>query len=256
MSSYLRWFGLCLVIGLVNISWSENDLAPLALHKPKIFLIIDDLGDNLHLGKRIVGLPAPVNLSFLPSTPFAQRLATMGHNAGHDVMLHIPMEAFSREDLLGADALRMHHNKRQLETIFQRNIQLIPHVRGFNNHMGSRLTLSKPHMNWLMAMAREQHLYFVDSRTNALSEAYNIARQWGVPAIGRDVFLDPVQEGISVRQQLFQALKVADDKGLVVIIGHPFPATITMLEQELPYISKHYQLSSLAEHLDYQIQTQ
>ncbi|MEE4243850.1 MAG: divergent polysaccharide deacetylase family protein [Kangiellaceae bacterium] len=220
--------------------------ALLARHKPSIFLIIDDLGDNYSLAKRLIDLPVKLNLSVLPNTPFAGRLAELGHQKGHDIMLHLPMEAKSRNDLLGKGALFSQLDERDTLAIFRQNLQQIPFVKGFNNHMGSVLTQSHKHMNWLMKSAAEQQLYFVDSRTIAGSVAHQVAQQKGVQTLSRDIFLDPVADSVSVHQQLSHALSIADRRGHVVIIGHPQADTVEVLEQQLPEIARHYQLRTIS----------
>jgi hypothetical protein len=209
--------------------------------KPQVILIIDDLGDNFRLGKRIVNLPVPVNLAVLPNTPFARRLAELGHQRGHDIMLHFPMEATTRSDLLGKGAILTHHSQQQTLTIFENNLAQIPYVVGFNNHMGSELTQSQKHMRWIMQYAANKALYFVDSRTSPQSVAFQSAKESGVYAIGRDVFLDPASGSVTVEQQLVKALNIANKRGKVVIIGHPHPNTVAVLEREIPYLARDYQ---------------
>ncbi len=234
----------CLLSFPVNASEKAADLNP--FEKPKVILIIDDLGDNYRLGKRVVNLPVPLNLSLLPHTPFARKLAEMGFEKGHDIMLHFPMEANSRNDLLGKGALTTEHGYQETLDLFHNNLRQIPHVKGFNNHMGSRMTQSWNHMDWLFNEAKHRQLYFVDSRTISDSIAYRLAKQIGLPSLGRDVFLDPVSKEFSIEQQLVKALQIADEKGMVVIIGHPLKKTLGVLERELPYLKEHYDWQTLS----------
>lgn len=222
-----------------------NDLS---LSKPKVILIIDDMGDNFRLGRRVIELPVAVNLSILPHTPFGKKLAELGHERGHDVMLHFPMEATTRPDLLGKGSLTLKHNQFEAKAIFEQNLQQVPFVKGFNNHMGSRLTKSKPHMEWLMSVALEKELYFVDSRTISDSLAQHSAKRAGVAALGRDVFLDPVVGEASVEQQLRKALNIADERGQVVVIGHPFAETLDVLERQLPELTGVYSFVTVSEY--------
>ncbi|MCO7225176.1 divergent polysaccharide deacetylase family protein [Pleionea sp. CnH1-48] len=221
---------------------------PVPLKKSRLIIIMDDLGDNYRLGRRIINLPVPLNIAFLPNTPFARKLANMANERGHDVMLHLPMEATTRHDLLGQDALKSSHSYQEAMTIFEENLASVPHVRGFNNHMGSHLTKQSEPMKWLMEEARQRDLYFVDSRTVAGSVAFSIALHNGVPAIARDVFLDPVSAKKStIRAQLKKAMNIAQNKGVAVIIGHPYPETLEVLEQELPNVLRHFDVVKLSD---------
>ena len=68
----------------------------------------------------------------------------------------------------------------------------VPHAIGVNSHRGSLLTQHPGHMAWLMEEITERgNLIFVDSYTTHESIALRLAKESGVPAVKRDVFLDP-----------------------------------------------------------------
>jgi hypothetical protein len=154
-------------------------------------IIIDDLGNNLEYGNRVIDLPGPVTLAFLPHTEFTPELADRAHQSGKEIMLHLPLQSVSHHSHTpGTLKLHMTHSEfvRQLE----RNIDSIPHIKGINNHMGSLLTRHPGHMDWLMtALAARGNLYFVDSKTTSKSVAPLFARKHDVPHLDRDIFLDP-----------------------------------------------------------------
>ncbi len=208
--------------------------------KPQVILIMDDIGDTFKYGHRTVQLPVALNLAFLPNTPFSKRLAKLGQAKGHGIMLHLPMEAYSRNDLLGPEALRVDYNQQQTLDLLKSNLAQFPGAIGFNNHMGSRLTASTSHMQWIMEYAKEHDLIFVDSKTSSDSVALNVAHKMGVNTLARDVFLDPADGKRSVVQQLMLAFELADLNGLVVIIGHPHAKTLSILELMLPYYVDRY----------------
>ena len=221
-------------------------------NKPVVIIIIDDIGDNYRLGKRATDLPVAVNLAFLPRTPFAAKLANRGFKNGHDIMLHLPMESTTRKDLLRDEALTQDLTTQELEQKFLQNLAEIPHVQGFNNHMGSLLTAMPDQMNWLMTVAAEQDLYFVDSRTTAKSVALQQATSKGIAALGRDVFLDPVGDQVSVENQLTRGLQIAQRKGMVIMIGHPYQNTMEVLERLLPNYRDQFQFLTVSDYLGQQ----
>ncbi len=236
---------LLTLLPIVSFAIDRGDYV-LPSNKPKLIIIIDDLGDNYHLGKRVLELPVALNLAFLPNTPFASQLAEKAHTMGHDIMLHLPMEATTRPDLLGKGALVTRHNAEQAKAIFAQNLEQIPHVQGFNNHMGSRLTGSESHMAWVMEFASQKQLYFVDSRTAANSVAFRFAQQAGIPSLDRDIFLDPDKNPDTIARQWRRALELAEKTGQVVMIGHPYRETIRLLEKELPGIEGRFELVTLS----------
>ena len=202
---------------------------------PRLALIIDDLGPNPVAGGRTAALPGPVACSVLPHTAHARELAEACHRVGKAVLLHLPMEALQGNQALGPGALRLHMTRAELLRTVEQDLAAVPHVSGVNNHMGSLLTRHPGHMLWVMeALRRRGGLFFVDSRTTARSVAWRLAREQGLPALSRDVFLDDDPSPEAVAAQFRRWLALARRRGRALAIGHPRPATLALLERELP----------------------
>jgi hypothetical protein len=75
-------------------------------------------------------------------------------------------------------------------------------------------------------------LFFVDSRTSAHSVAYDEARRAGLPAAGRDVFLDNVQDVEAIVVEIRRLVRLAKTQGTAVGICHPHPETLEALRRE------------------------
>jgi polysaccharide deacetylase 2 family uncharacterized protein YibQ len=199
----------------------------------ELLLIIDDIGNNHRLGKRTIGLPGPLNLAFLPHTPYAAALAEDAFSAGHGILLHAPM-ANEKGARLGPGALTSGMDQASLQQTLTDNLAAIPHVQGMNNHMGSLLTQQPDAMRWVMQIAQQQGLFFVDSLTSPKSVALEQAKAAGIPALERDVFLDNDIRPQALQRQFGQALHLAKRRGYAVLIGHPYPETLDFLARELP----------------------
>jgi hypothetical protein len=81
-----------------------------------------------------------------------------------------------------------------------------------------------------------RHLYFVDSRTTAASVALDAARQQGLPAFYRSVFLDDTETVPYTLGQLSRFRRVLEEQGAALAIGHPYPTTIAALARFLPQL--------------------
>jgi len=202
--------------------------------RPQIALIIDDLGYKRAAGERAIALPGPVAYAVLPHTPRGVFLAERAHAAGKDVLLHLPLQAESdREDVPGSLLLDM--TKHQFSEAFAASLDAVPFAIGVNNHRGSLLTRHPGHMSWLMeAMLRRGDLFFIDSYTTAESVALHIAVENGVPAVRRDVFLDPDQAADTLPREFARLKNLARHKGFAVGIAHPYATTLEFLENALP----------------------
>jgi len=200
-----------------------------------VTIVVDDLGYDLAVVKRLVALPFPVAISVLPFSPYARQAAEIAHDAGRVVMLHMPMaperdhyrqsmvDGFLHEDM----------DEEQVRGLLEKALERVPHVAGINNHMGSALTSSHEHMRWVMSFCQERGLFFIDSRTKANSVAAEEARNAGIKWAERSVFLDHEPELPAMRSAWEHAMAKAVGRGAIVI-GHPHANTLTFLEGMIP----------------------
>ncbi|MEZ4387795.1 MAG: divergent polysaccharide deacetylase family protein [Candidatus Krumholzibacteriia bacterium] len=114
----------------------------------------------------------------------------------------------------------------------------LPNVRGVNNHQGSAATADQATMTALMAVLRERDLFFLDSLTTASSVAYQSALAAGVPTARNRIFLDDDPDSPqTIRKRLQTLIRSARATGAAIAIGHPHPATLSVLQQELPRLA-------------------
>ena len=185
----------------------------LIINQPAISIIIDDMGYRLKSGHRAVELPGAVTYSFLPHAPHANELSEIAHAKSKEVMLHLPMEAVGGKKL-GPGGLTECMTEKKFVKVLESNIKSIPHISGFNNHMGSLLTKSQLWMTRLMReIATDKKLFFVDSKTTSDSVAFKVAREEGLNSIKRDIFIDHEASAEFINKQLRKLIRRAKRKG-------------------------------------------
>lgn len=205
---------------------------------PRIAIIIDDLGYQLEAGRRAINLPGPVACAILPATPRSTRLAETAFANGKDVLLHLPLEPVSRDGQSDPGGILLDMSRDQFAMTFAADLETVPHAIGVNSHRGSMLTRHPGHMGWLMEELRAHgDLIFVDSYTTHKSVALQLARERGVRAIKRDVFLDPDRLPETIEREFGRLKDLARKNGVAVGIGHPYPSTLALLEREIPKLS-------------------
>ncbi len=225
---------LWLVLG-VSFALSGMAAAAPARAIPRIAIIIDDLGYQLEAGQRSIDLPGPVACAILPDTPRATALAEAAFANGKEVLLHLPLEAISEHRHTEPGVILLDMSRDQLANALSANLESVPHAIGVSSHRGSLLTRHPGHMGWLMQEIRTHgDLVFVDSYTTHKSVALQLAREIGVPAVKRDVFLDPDRSPETVAREFRRLKELAKQRGAAVGIGHPYPATLALLEREIP----------------------
>jgi polysaccharide deacetylase 2 family uncharacterized protein YibQ len=219
-------------------TWLRNAVAaPEVDGRPAIAVVIDDLGMNRRGTAALNRLQAPLTLSFLPYAGALEEQARAGRAAGHELMLHLPMEP-TGDEWPGPDALLSTLTPDDLVTRLRAQLLSFKGFVGINNHMGSLLTAERGSMALLMAELRARGLLFLDSRTTARSVAADEALRAGVAHASRDVFLDNDVDPKAIRRQLALTEQIARRRGSAVAIGHPHDATIAALRGWLPSLEQ------------------
>ncbi|WP_157718193.1 divergent polysaccharide deacetylase family protein [Halopseudomonas xinjiangensis] len=217
---------------IADISATPSEPIPAA---PALAIIIDDVGHGYAAGRHLIDLPFPVALAILPYTPAGPRLAAEAASAGKTVMLHLPMENLAGSSP-GPGGLYAHMDEQEFMRTLEETLDSLPSVQGVNNHMGSRLTALRPQMDWVMAELAERGLFFIDSRTQAATQAAFAAQAQGVPSLSRDVFLDNTRNAQAMEAALQVALGRARRQGFAVLIGHPYPETLAFLASRVAQV--------------------
>jgi uncharacterized protein len=206
--------------------------APAAVSKPllpAIALLIDDMGGELEQNRRAIALPKAVSLSFLPYPAATPMLAQEARRAGHEILVHMPMEAPSDKD--GSLVLALRRNLTPDENVRRLDAALM-RVRGYagiNNHEGSVFTADRQALVPVAEALYGRGVFFLDSRTTPLSQVVPVARAFGVPSSDRDVFLDDNQSAGAVVVQMKELEKIARANGVAIAIGHPHAVTLDLI---------------------------
>ncbi|WP_367598625.1 divergent polysaccharide deacetylase family protein [Pseudomonas fulva] len=196
-------------------------------------IIIDDLGQSPERDSRTLALPGPVTMAIMPDTPHATDFARQAHKAGKTVILHMPMDP-ATGPYAWHPGVPLDELARRLDAALVK----VPYAAGVNNHMGSRMTAQRDAMTWLMGELQRRGLFFVDSRTSAATVAAAQAQAQGTANVSRDVFLDDERTPEAITRQLHQGIALARKQGSAVLIGHPYPQTLEVLERELPNLMR------------------
>ena len=207
---------------------NKTQFLPVADGGPAIAIVIDDAGmDEVHT-REAIALPAPITLSFLPYADASRVLSSRAHRAGHEVIVHLPMQPVGGENpgpMALTENLPPEEMKRRVDWALTR----VSDFDGVNNHMGSKFTASRKALIPVMEALSARGMFFLDSRTTADTQAEKIAREAGMMTGSRDVFLDDERDSSSVARELLRAEQIARAKGTAIVIGHPHPETLAAL---------------------------
>jgi len=230
-----------------------------AATKPKVVIIVDDIGMSKSSVDKLLKIPAPLTIAVLPNLPYSEYAAREANKKGREVMLHLPMEpkessGYTAVDA-GEDALIVGLPKSEIQRRIDRNLSSVPYIQGVNNHMGSKFMESGELLELVMKEIKANDLFFVDSMTSAASMGSEVARKFGVRSAERDVFLDDASKGSSyVKSQLRYLVRVSQNKGYAIGICHPYPDTVKALSEMIPHMQEEVEIASVSTLLDHSLQ--
>lgn len=189
-----------------------------------IALVIDDFGNNGDGTDEMLKLGIPITAAVMPFQPNSRSDAEAAHKAGLEIILHIPMEPVQgRQDWLGPKGITTALPHEEISQRVADGLEQIEWAVGMNNHMGSKATQNEAVMTSVLTVARQNGLYFVDSKTSQGSVVSEVAKTLGVTAFKRDVFLDNSKNQRDIEKQLLKLGDIALQKGYAVGIGHVGP---------------------------------
>jgi len=217
-------------------TWRRNAVAvPMNDDRPKIAVVIDDMGVTHPYTGEAIALPGPVTLAWFPFAVSLLDQMQAAAERGHEALLHMPMQAFSNSTAqTGPDPLRIDLPPAVNLARLRAALDAVPNIVGLNNHMGSVATRDVALMDIVARETRDRGMLFLDSVTIPHSVALARAELAGVPAAARDVFIDHMADPSVIRGQLASIEVQARHFGYAIAIGHPRTHTLEALEAWLP----------------------
>jgi polysaccharide deacetylase 2 family uncharacterized protein YibQ len=220
--------------------------------KRLIAIVIDDMGVNLKESAEALKLPAAVTMSYLPYAQGVRAQVASAKTAGHEIMLHMPMQPLRRSADPGPDYLGTKYPPEEIRARVIRNLDAFEGYAAVNNHMGSKFTQDREGMQVVMEEIKKRDVMFLDSKTINASVAEKVAIENGIPATHRDIFLDDEETNTFTEGALDKTESYARRHGSAVAIGHPKAITLRDLNEWIPRMEKKgYRFVSLTEVLKF-----
>ncbi|HGO5814319.1 TPA: divergent polysaccharide deacetylase family protein [Mannheimia haemolytica] len=207
----------------------------------KLAIVIDDVGYRAKEDAEILALAKEISVAIIPVAPYAKQRANDAYAQKRDILIHLPMEPKSKEPI-EAGGIKIGDSEEKIQKLIETARGQVPYAIGLNNHMGSGATSDRATMQHLMKVLKENTLFFLDSKTIGSSVAAKTARQFGINALERDIFLDDSDLLSDVEKQFTQAIQHARKNGVAVVIGHPRKNTISVLKQHLKKLPQDIEL--------------
>ncbi len=198
------------------------------LDRPRIALIISEMGvSSVGTAAAIDGLPGAVTLAFNPYGQNLQSWITKARDAGHEVLLQLPMEPVGYPKINpGPQALLTSldaaANLERLEWVLGRMEGYV----GITNQMGSRFTASKEHIRPVLEVVKDKGLLYLDSRTASNSVGAQVASELSMPVALNNRFVDHKADGDIIDARLAELEEIARKTGSAVGVAYPYSLTL------------------------------
>ena len=213
-------------------------LAVPAASAPRVAVVIDDFGLTYPSNPRDeewMRFEQPLTFAVMPESPRTKAAAQATLEAGKELIVHYPFDPFQSLALPKDSASR--EDVRSVSALLEKSLKQIPGAVGLNNHRSDRATRNRPLMKAFMSLYKAKGLYFLDSKVNPKSVAYEEARAAGLRAAQNFIFIDSAQVHTRAfcEKMLAQAVDRARKTGEAVTIGHHyFRGTLDCLKAEMP----------------------
>ncbi|TSJ90676.1 divergent polysaccharide deacetylase family protein [Gilliamella apicola] len=230
-----------LKVGILFLLFNANNVKA-----AKLALVIDDFGYRQRNEEQIISFSPNITVAVLPYSSNAKRIATIAHEHGNDVIIHLPMAPLGKQSL-EKDTLFPYMSELEVKRIVDDAVSRVPYAIGVNNHMGSLMTANLNGMHNVMKALSHYSMFFLDSKTIGKTQVKNAASEYNIAVIGRDVFLDDQQKEYAIAQQFDLAIKIAQKNGHAIAIGHPYPQTVNVLRTKLANLPDDIELVKVSQ---------
>ena len=230
---------------------------PVPGQPPLLAIVIDDLTTGATGLEEMLALPYPLTFAILPDRPDAGDLARRITALGHEVILHLPMDAGQVDpQWYVGRPISGRQSDEEIQQLVAEWLAAVPEARGMNNHMGTVATQDERVVRAVLEVARRHGKYILDSMTTENTVVPRTAVEMGVPCMQRSLFLDHENGEEVVTAQLYKLADWAEQHGAAIGIGHVGvgrQGTAAALAEVLPELeARGIRLVTLSQLLTYQ----
>jgi hypothetical protein len=199
--------------------------------RPRIAIVVGGLNVSVSNTKlALARLPGPVTLAFSPVASDAQISVDAAREAGHEVLLEVPMEPLDfPESDPGAHALMVaasgDENIRRLNWSLSRFTGYV----GITNFLGARFMSEQSTTELLLKETARRGLIFFDNGMSRSSLAFTAARHAGGSIATGMLVLDDVQSRENVDKKLAELKAEARRNGSAIGVASAFPVSIARI---------------------------
>lgn len=216
---------------------------------PKISLVVAGLGlKDKHTMAAIRELPPEITLAFSPYEPKLQYYIDLAREAGHEVLIELPMEAYDYPNVdTGPHTLltgkSSSNNLRRLELVLGKAEGYF----GLTNYQGAKFATDLDAAEPVFEALHDRGVAFLHDGAAARSVLPQAAADSGVTFRVSDRIVDTEPTADAIDRELLQLEALAIENGHAVGVGYAYPVTIEQFRNWSQGLkAKGYQLAPVS----------
>lgn len=206
--------------------------APPAAGKPRVALVLDDLGLDPARAQRVLKLKGPLTLVFLAYAGALPQQAEAARQAGDEVLLHVATGGMNPAIGFGPNQAPGAPPPEELLRRLRWDLDRLPAYVGVD--LPAQVSADPQAMPLVMGELKTRGLMFLDNRDDAAVSA--AARDSGVPYVARDETLDG--QAADLNRRLARLEDLARQNGTAIAYGHADDRTLEALRRWLPSLAR------------------
>jgi uncharacterized protein len=195
---------------------------------PRIALLVGGMGLSLRATEAaIAGLPGAVTLGFAPYGADLARQTAFAREAGHELILEIPMEPFDfPRDNPGPHTLVTDAGKAGNSDNLTWLMSRFTGYAGVANFLGGKFTADEKALTPVLRAIAARGLFYVDDGASARSLVMSLAPGQALTAARADIVIDSTAEPDAIEAALARLEAIARDKGLAIGVASALPVSV------------------------------
>src|SRR6185503_16354364 len=201
--------------------------------RPRIAVVITGLNVGAAATKSaLMNLRAEITLGFSPFGADAQSSVDRAREAGHEVLVEVPMEPFDfPESDPGPHALLVAAGVDENVARLMWSMSRFTGYVGVTNLLGGRFLGEQNAIEPVLSEATKRGLLFFDDGANPSSLALTAARHVKAPIATGTLVLDAIQTREAIDKKLAELEADARRNGIAIGVGSVYPITIARIAE-------------------------
>lgn len=202
--------------------------------KPVVVIIIKELGLSSHSTLEALELPKEITMGFSPYAPSLEEWIKKSNALGHESILNIPMETKDYNiNNSGSYALLTQSSDEKNLTRLKMLLGLIQGYSAVYSDDREIFTKSANSLKPVLELLMQENKYFIYGAGHENYSVVQVPDDINYPILVNDLVLDGDISSNAINDKFIELEKIANEKGYVVAMAHPYPITISILKDWL-----------------------